>query len=209
MPLESGSSREVISHNIAELIRSGHPRDQAAAIAYKEARKSKRSRRRGERKAEESPEVPEAIVEALDESAIVHYSAIEAYNVISVHFGVTFALNRLADYFKDEAKDEVEHLRLILKRLEFLGVEPDTEHEPVDIPFGDITALLQASLDLEKKAQSIERAGALTCRDNGDEESALMFGEILGGTEDSIEKLNAWFKQIEAIGLPNWVQAQI
>jgi 8-oxo-dGTP pyrophosphatase MutT (NUDIX family) len=41
MPLEQGSSEEVISRNIAELIKAGHPRDQAAAIAYKEAGKSR------------------------------------------------------------------------------------------------------------------------------------------------------------------------
>jgi uncharacterized protein len=39
MPLKSGSSQGVISANIAELIRAGHPRDQAAAIAYTEAGK--------------------------------------------------------------------------------------------------------------------------------------------------------------------------
>src|SRR5690349_3171627 len=37
MPLQKGSSQEVISANIAELIRAGHPKDQAAAIAYKMA----------------------------------------------------------------------------------------------------------------------------------------------------------------------------
>lgn len=37
MPLENGSSREVIGRNIAELIRAGHSKEQAAAIAYKEA----------------------------------------------------------------------------------------------------------------------------------------------------------------------------
>lgn len=37
MPLEKGSSQEVISRNIAELIRAGHSKEQAAAIAYKEA----------------------------------------------------------------------------------------------------------------------------------------------------------------------------
>lgn len=41
MPLMKGSSKEVISENIAELMRAGHPQDQAIAIAYKEAGKSK------------------------------------------------------------------------------------------------------------------------------------------------------------------------
>lgn len=38
MPLTKGSSQEVISKNIGELINSGYSREQAAAIAYKEAR---------------------------------------------------------------------------------------------------------------------------------------------------------------------------
>lgn len=38
MPLQSGSSASVISANIAELVRAGHPQNQAAAIAYKKAR---------------------------------------------------------------------------------------------------------------------------------------------------------------------------
>lgn len=41
MPLKSGSSDEVISDNIAELVKAGHPQDQAAAIAYKKAGRSK------------------------------------------------------------------------------------------------------------------------------------------------------------------------
>ena len=40
MPLKSGSSKEVISANIAELIKSGHEKKQAVAIAYANARKS-------------------------------------------------------------------------------------------------------------------------------------------------------------------------
>jgi len=39
MPLKPGYSQKVISENIAELIRSGRNRKQAAAIAYDEARK--------------------------------------------------------------------------------------------------------------------------------------------------------------------------
>jgi len=41
MPLEKGSSEEVKSHNIAEMIKAGHPRDQAIAAAYREAGETK------------------------------------------------------------------------------------------------------------------------------------------------------------------------
>jgi len=46
MPLKSGSSRKTISANIAELIHSGRKPSQAAAIAYKKARKVKIRRKR-------------------------------------------------------------------------------------------------------------------------------------------------------------------
>jgi hypothetical protein len=41
MPLKPGSSDEVISENIAEMIRAGHPRDQAIAAAYRNAGRSR------------------------------------------------------------------------------------------------------------------------------------------------------------------------
>lgn len=44
MPLQSGSSEEIISKNIAELINSGYAEKQAAAIAYSKARDSATAR---------------------------------------------------------------------------------------------------------------------------------------------------------------------
>ena len=49
MPLKKGKSREAIAENIAEMIRSGHPREQAAAAAYSNARKSKKKRKKRHR----------------------------------------------------------------------------------------------------------------------------------------------------------------
>jgi hypothetical protein len=45
MPLKSGSSKKTISRNIEKLINEGYKRDQAAAIAYKNAKDSESSRK--------------------------------------------------------------------------------------------------------------------------------------------------------------------
>ena len=46
VPLKRGSSKKTISENIAELIRAGHDRAQAAAIAYDKAGKAKKRKRK-------------------------------------------------------------------------------------------------------------------------------------------------------------------
>lgn len=47
MPLKSGSSRKTIAQNIREMVKAGHPRDQAVAASLKKAGKAKGGKRRG------------------------------------------------------------------------------------------------------------------------------------------------------------------
>ena len=45
MPLKKGKSKKVISQNIGELVRSGRPVAQAAAIAYHQAQEAKKKKK--------------------------------------------------------------------------------------------------------------------------------------------------------------------
>ena len=47
MPLKKGRSKKVISENIAELIRSGYPKDQAVAIAYDKVGLARKKKKKG------------------------------------------------------------------------------------------------------------------------------------------------------------------
>jgi hypothetical protein len=40
MPLKKGKSRETVSSNIREMLKAGHPKDQAVAASLSQARKS-------------------------------------------------------------------------------------------------------------------------------------------------------------------------
>ena len=44
MPLKSGSSADTISSNIREMVRAGHPQNQAVAAAYRKAREGRKGR---------------------------------------------------------------------------------------------------------------------------------------------------------------------
>jgi hypothetical protein len=50
MPLKKGSSKEAISANIRELMESGRTREQAVAIAMREAGKAKPAKKKGRTK---------------------------------------------------------------------------------------------------------------------------------------------------------------
>lgn len=109
MPLKKGSSREDISENIAELIRAGHSRAQAAAIAYKVAGKSTKDAG------------PETYLDILQQAAVSENDAIEIYLKLA-----SLAPENDVDQILEITGDENDHSRIIaqlLKRYETEGTE--------------------------------------------------------------------------------------
>lgn len=49
MPLKKGSSKKVISQNIGEMLKAGHPEKQAVAAAMRQAGKSKSPKGKGKK----------------------------------------------------------------------------------------------------------------------------------------------------------------
>lgn len=46
MPLKAGTSRETVSDNIREMVKAGHPQNQAVAAAMRKKRESGKGKRR-------------------------------------------------------------------------------------------------------------------------------------------------------------------
>ena len=77
---------------------------------------------------------------------------------------------------------------------------------PPTLVLAILVGALQASLSLEVAAAEAERANVLASRAAGDERSALVFADLLEGSEESIRQIEADLRVIEQVGLDNWLQ---
>jgi ribosomal protein L12E/L44/L45/RPP1/RPP2 len=66
MPLKSGSSREVISSNIKEMIASGHPQKQAVAAALSNARGGKKRPKKHHKKHKKT-KMPPGVMQSISQ----------------------------------------------------------------------------------------------------------------------------------------------
>lgn len=148
------------------------------------------------------------VVVSLQRGVRLHLTAIENYQSQAAHFG-RWGYSKLAEKCRKDAEEEREHLDALLKRLEFYDVEPAYDHDQPSWPRHDLEGILAANYDLESAAAAAERAAILACRQVGDEMSALVFAEILAGSEDSVAAIEATQKVIEQIGVDNYLADQV
>lgn len=148
------------------------------------------------------PQPPDGVIDALQASVRLHLTAIENYQAQAEHFD-RWGYSKLADEYRADAEEERGHLRAVQARLEYYDEQPTYEHDTPDWPRHDYEGVLAANLALETQAAETERANVLAARAAGDELSALIFADLLKGSEASIAEIEAIQRVIEQIGLDN------
>ncbi len=148
------------------------------------------------------------VVDALHLSRSLHMTAIEQYQDQAVHFR-RWGYTKLADAFDADAEEERGHLKLVTARLEYYDVEPKCGHADSEWPRHDYEGVLDANYALEYGAMNAERANVIVARNAGDEVTAEIFAELLKGSEASVSDIEATKKQIEQIGLDNYLANKV
>lgn len=153
------------------------------------------------------PTAPNGVADALQKSASLHWTAVEHYTSVAEHLD-RYGYKKLGSRFKADAEEERGHLHAVMERLEFYGVQPTYQHAPPSFPRGDVPGILAASLALETATAATERANVIAARSVGDELSALVFADLLKGSEESIKDIEADQFVIGQIGLDNYLANQ-
>lgn len=153
------------------------------------------------------PVAPANSIAALQKSVGLHLTAVEHYATVAEHLD-RIGYGKLGSRFRDDAEEERGHLKACIERLEFYNVAPALEHAAPAWPRLDVAGILTASLAFETAAAEVERQNILDARAAGDEVTALVFVELLKGSEESIKHIEADKLVISQVGLDNWLSNQ-
>ena len=154
------------------------------------------------------PLPPDGVIDALQTSLRLHLTAVENYQTQSEYFG-RWGYSKLASKYAADAQEEREHMSKVVARLEYYDAAPNLAHPQPEWPRHDYEGILEANAMLEDEAAGHERASITLCRAAGDELSALVFAELLEGSEASIAEIEAVQRVIEQIGLDNYLANQV
>ena len=154
------------------------------------------------------PQPDDGVIEALQRAASLHLTAIEHYQTQQAHFE-RWGYPKLAEQARADAEEEREHVQAVCGRLEYFDVQATYDHASPSWPRHDYEGILAANLALEEMACEFEKVGVLACRAVGDEASALVFAELLQGSEQSIKEIEAAQRVIEQIGLDNYLSTKV
>jgi bacterioferritin (cytochrome b1) len=144
------------------------------------------------------------IAEVLQTSFAFHLEQAEAFEAQAAHFA-RWGYPVLAEEYNGYAKEERQHAGLVADRLEFFDVQPDPTHSTMPWPRDDFEGILDSNYDGVLAAARIERDGYAKSVAAADATSAAIFAELLKGSEDGMNTVEATRAVIGTIGLDNFL----
>lgn len=146
-----------------------------------------------------------AVIDALRSSLRLHWEAIEFYSAYAAWIRPQYP--KLGTKYATEAAEERGHAEALLDRLRFYAEPGVFDHADPTVSTEGFESFLAAALLLETMAAGVEGGNVTICRNAGDERSAMVFAELLAGSEASILEIEAAQATIEEIGLDNYLAA--
>ncbi|ENV49998.1 heteropolymeric bacterioferritin subunit Ftn [Acinetobacter junii] len=120
-----------------------------------------------------------------------------------------WGLSKIYERIDHEMQEEASHADAIIRRVLFLGAQPNMNREDINVGT-DVVSCLKADLELEYHVREKLATGIKLCEEKGDFISRDMLRQQLSDTEeDHTYWLEKQLRLIELIGLQNYIQSQI
>ena len=114
----------------------------------------------------------------------------------------------IAEVEYGESIDEMKHADTLIERILFLEGTPNLEQVDKIQAGGDIKGVLEADLELERRAMPDLRAAIAYCEEIEDFVTRETFEAILQGEEEHVDWLETQLELMEKMGLENYIQSQ-
>ena len=120
-----------------------------------------------------------------------------------------WGLSKIYERIDHEMQEEASHADSIIRRVLFLGAQPNMNREGINVGT-DVVSCLKADLALEYHVREKLATGIKFCKEKSDYISRDMLRQQLSDTEeDHTYWLEKQLRLIELIGLQNYIQSQI
>jgi len=148
------------------------------------------------------------VIEALNRGLTAELTAINQYFVQS-KMCKNWGYERLAKKFYEEAIEEMKHADMLIDRILFLEGVPEIARYDVIRAGTNVKEQLEYDAELEKKAVDLYNEVIRICEQEGDSGSRLLAYELLKGSEETLDWLEAQLHLIAEVGLQNYLSEQL
>ncbi len=146
------------------------------------------------------------VIEYLNRGLRSELTAVHQY-VLNARLLEHWGLNTLARKQEEEAREEMQHADRFIRRILFLGGNPNVQDLDTVRVGGNVKEILESDLAAESEALILYREAMGHCEKVRDYASRDLFGQLLSDEEGHYDFLETQLDLIERIGIQNYEQS--